>query len=189
MAGSSSTKLETSTGRPTSVDWAPASCSNCRPLPMASLTFDSAHNLYGTASQGGSLPGGAPGNGVVFKLWHASSRNWKETTLHTFSVSDGAVPASVLLLDPSGQLGGTTNLGGLGSNSIACGYTSCGERNESLVFHRFVRDLQPLVDDGKRLPQLLLVNAQWRIRIEGVPANQRVEPLFAEETSQSRHLL
>jgi hypothetical protein len=47
--------------------------------------------------------GGTPGNGVVFKLSHASSRNWKETILHSFSVSDGAVPASGLLLDPVGE--------------------------------------------------------------------------------------
>src|SRR5579864_2408156 len=37
--------------------------------------------------------------------------------------------------------------------------------------HRAIGDLEALVDDGERFPQLLLVDAQRRIGVEGVPAD------------------
>jgi hypothetical protein len=89
--------------------------------PIASLVFDSAHNLYGTASQGGSL-----GAGVVFKLSHSPSKSWQETLLHAFSGPDGAGPASGLLLDSAGTLIGTTTYGGVFNAGNACADTSCG---------------------------------------------------------------
>ena len=93
--------------------------------PLGSLIFDSAHNLYGTASQGGTVKGGTLGAGVVFKLSQTSTKAWQETVLHTFSGPDGADPASGLLLDSAGQLLGTTTSGGM-SNGSACGGISCG---------------------------------------------------------------
>jgi hypothetical protein len=96
-------------------------------VPLGGLIFDAAHNLYGTASDGGSLPGGAPGFGVVFKLSPASGKNWKETVLHTFSSTDGAAPASSLFVNSSGYLIGTTRYGGISNFSNPdCGYASCG---------------------------------------------------------------
>ena len=95
-------------------------------VPLASLTFDSAHNLYGTASQGGTI-GGAAGHGVVFKLSRTSSNSWKETVLHTFSGSDGSVPNSGLLFDSAGNLLGTTASGGISNGgSSGCGSDGCG---------------------------------------------------------------
>lgn len=94
-------------------------------VPVGSLTFDSAHNLYGTAPQGGIVKGGTLGAGVIFKLSQNSTKAWQETVLHTFSGPDGAGPASGLLFDSAGKLLGTTASGGV-SNGSACGGISCG---------------------------------------------------------------
>src|ERR1700676_26514 len=67
--------------------------------------------------------------------------------------------------------------------------TSSETRKRSLVLNRFVRNLEAFVDDGKRLAQLLLVDAQRRIRIESIPAHQRVKPLLAEEAPKRAHFV
>lgn len=79
---------------------------------QADLVEDAAGNLYGTTSQGG-VTGGACGNsgcGIVFKL----DTNNKETVLYSFmgAPADGASPFAGLVLDASGNLYGTTSLGG-----------------------------------------------------------------------------
>lgn len=94
-------------------------------VPVGSLIFDSAHNLYGTAAQGGTLKGGALGDGVIFKLSPTTTKAWQETVLHTFSGSDGAIPSSGLLFDSAGDLLGTTNGGGI-LNGSHCSGISCG---------------------------------------------------------------
>jgi uncharacterized repeat protein (TIGR03803 family) len=71
-------------------------------VPTAALIQDTAGNLYGTTSSGGS------GLGVVFKLDTANN----ETVLHAFSGPDGATPYGGLVLDGSGNLYGTTSAGG-----------------------------------------------------------------------------
>jgi len=86
-------------------------------LPVAGLIADSAGNLYGVTAQGG-LGRCDRGYGVVFKLNTANNL----TVLHTFGFSNGAYPASVLLLDQAGNLYGTTEGGG----SSACGFDGCG---------------------------------------------------------------
>src|ERR1700678_1028682 len=60
--------------------------------------------------------------------------------------------------------------------------------SSALVLHRFVRDIEALVDDGEGFAQLLFIDAEWRVRIESVPAHQRVEALLAEKAAQSGHL-
>src|ERR1700739_456069 len=50
-----------------------------------------------------------------------------------------------------------------------------------------VGDLQALVDNGKRLAQLLLVDAERGVRVEGVPPDQCIKPVFAEEFSEGSH--
>jgi uncharacterized repeat protein (TIGR03803 family) len=78
--------------------------------PQAGLIRDSAGNLYGTASGGGSSAACTNGCGVVFKLDRAGN----ETVLHSFSGSpDGAGPNAGLIRDSAGNLYGTTLGGGV----------------------------------------------------------------------------
>jgi hypothetical protein len=70
--------------------------------PSSGVIFDSAGNLYGTTYYGGSK-----GNCVVFEL-SPVKKGWKETVLYRFSGTDGANPANGLILDPKGNLYGTT---------------------------------------------------------------------------------
>ena len=75
--------------------------------PQGTLVFDSAGNLYGTASGGGT-----GNNGVVFKLTHSGS-GWTESVLHTFTGSpDGSAPIAGVTFDANGNLYGTTDGGG-----------------------------------------------------------------------------
>lgn len=71
-------------------------------LPTAALIEDTAGNLYGTTSSGGS------GFGVVFKLDTAHH----ESVLHAFTGPDGRLPHGSLVLDRFGNLYGTTSFGG-----------------------------------------------------------------------------
>ena len=72
--------------------------------PECNLIFDSAGNLYGTTEEGGAY-----GYGVVFKLTPGGT----ETVLYSFTGgNDGAYPAASLIMDPSGNLYGTTEEGG-----------------------------------------------------------------------------
>jgi uncharacterized repeat protein (TIGR03803 family) len=81
--------------------------------PSSALIFDSAGNLYGTASQGGNLSGcGGVGCGVVLKLAPAANGKWTETVIHVFNEKNGAIPNASLVFDTAGNLYGTTTLGG-----------------------------------------------------------------------------
>lgn len=89
--------------------------------PRGSLIFDGNGNLYGTTQFGGSS-----GNGNVFRLSppNPPGLTWTETTLYSFGAfpGDGTDPVAGLIFDPSGNLYGTTALGG-GSSVCASG---CG---------------------------------------------------------------
>jgi hypothetical protein len=99
-------------------------------FPRAGLIFDSTGNLYGTTTFGGDLSntfcagsGQNLGCGVAFELSPPQSPSgvWTETVVHTFELgaTDGAYPESSLLFDGSGNLYGTTLVGGLVSNGGA----------------------------------------------------------------------
>ncbi len=77
--------------------------------PFGSLIADSARNLYGTTTAGGTFD-----QGTVFKLSPppAGGKAWKETVLFSFSGADGAQPSAGLLADAAGNLYGTTAGGG-----------------------------------------------------------------------------
>src|SRR5690242_13745128 len=78
--------------------------------PQASLIFDSAGNLSGTTGWGG-----AHGYGSVFALTPNGDGSWTESVLHSFNNdgTDGTHPAEVsLIIDSSGTLYGTTEVGG-----------------------------------------------------------------------------
>jgi uncharacterized repeat protein (TIGR03803 family) len=76
--------------------------------PAAGLVADQAGYLYGTATTGGSNPGNM-GDGVIFRL---KASTGEQTVLHTFGGHDGANPSTVLSIDGSGNLYGTTSNGG-----------------------------------------------------------------------------
>jgi uncharacterized repeat protein (TIGR03803 family) len=118
--------------------------------PIAGLLL-SGNTLYGSTSQGGT--GGA---GTVFSLKTDGSQF---TTLHTFSPtnaitgtnSDGASPASVLILSGS-KLYGTTMIGGVSSNGTVFRLNTNG--SDFTVLHNFTAGkgrnplLYPTNDDG-----------------------------------------
>jgi uncharacterized repeat protein (TIGR03803 family) len=91
--------------------------------PQAGLVRDSAGNLYGTSTQGGDLScGNGSGCGVVFKLTPKSGV-WTETVLYKFNGGvDGAEPYTGVLFGKSGNIYGTTALGG----GTGCGGAGCG---------------------------------------------------------------
>jgi uncharacterized repeat protein (TIGR03803 family) len=99
-------------------------------FPMAGLIMDKLGNLYGTTNGGGnpnclgtSTAGFYPGCGVAYKLTPpaASGGSWNLTTLWAFAGPpfDGANPQGGLVVDPSGTLYGTTQLG-TGSAANPC---------------------------------------------------------------------
>jgi uncharacterized repeat protein (TIGR03803 family) len=89
-------------------------------VPYASLTLDSAGNLYGTTSDGG-----VHNCGTVFKLTPNGDRGWKESVLHSFSREggDGVGPYAGVVFDSEGNLYGTTTGGGSRQESCNSG---CG---------------------------------------------------------------
>jgi uncharacterized repeat protein (TIGR03803 family) len=79
----------------------------------AGLTRDSEGKLYGTTSKGG-----ASGYGAVFTL----AANGTETVMYSFTGgADGSVPMAGLILDPEGNLYGTTQNGGASGTGGASG--------------------------------------------------------------------
>ena len=109
--------------------------------PAAALICDTEGNLYGTTEQGGLYDAG-----VVFKLTSGKGGVWTETVLHNFIGvnGDGAYPASNLIFDNSGNLYGTTTVGGIdggGCGGVGCGtafeLTPNGSEWKEHILHRF----------------------------------------------------
>jgi uncharacterized repeat protein (TIGR03803 family) len=79
--------------------------------PEGALAMDSSGNLYGTTVKGGI------GDGTLFKLTsNGPGVPWTETILHTFlgvGSLDGSVPVGRVIVDPAGNIFGTTQTGGL----------------------------------------------------------------------------
>jgi len=88
--------------------------------PFAGVIQDSAGNLYGTTSAGGSSGCGGSGCGTVFML----NKSGSETVLYSFmgTGSDGAAPFAGVIRDAAGNLYGTTTAGG----GSGCGGSGCG---------------------------------------------------------------
>jgi len=85
--------------------------------PGGNLAMDSAGNLYGA-----TIRLGTGGLGNIFKLTR-SDGGWVYTDLYDFTnYRDGANPSGGLILDPNGNLYGTTMSGGGGN----CGQNGCG---------------------------------------------------------------
>lgn len=84
--------------------------------PNGSLILDSVGNIYGTTSVGGfNCPHSSQeGCGTVFELApNGKDGTWREVILHVFEdIPDGRKPFVGLVTDGSGNLYGTTFLGG-----------------------------------------------------------------------------
>ncbi len=140
--------------------------------PEATLVFDEAGNLYGTTT-GGGLTGhcfvnGPDSCGTVFELAPNGSGGWKESVLYAFrgSPNDGSNPGAGLVRDATGNLYGTTVVGGNASNGVdTYGLGTVFELSPEAgggwtetVLHNF-----QLTGDG-RLPQAgLLLDGSGRI--------------------------
>ncbi len=107
--------------------------------PVAGVLRDAKGNLYGTTLWGGTVPANNNfGHGVVFKLDTAR----RETVLHRFKgcnlngPHDGELPLSLLIMDASGALYGTTLEGG---DPFTCQGTAfaVASTGKQTILHRF----------------------------------------------------
>jgi uncharacterized repeat protein (TIGR03803 family) len=94
--------------------------------PQGNLVLDSAGNIYGTTATGGAFTkcNSGQGCGAVFKLAPPASGQgpWTETVLYSFSgKDDGESPQAGVVLDPTGNLYGTTEFGGYQGNPTCQG--------------------------------------------------------------------
>ncbi len=85
---------------------------------------DGAGNLYGVTSRGGAF-----GAGTVFKVDEAG----RETLLHSFTATDGAIPTDVIR-DEEGSFYGTTCRGGSGKAGVVFKIDTTGKLT---VLHNF----------------------------------------------------
>jgi hypothetical protein len=89
------------------------------------LALDDQGRLFGTTALGGGLGCQSNGCGIVYVLTPSAGGVWSEAVLHSFNGNDGAEPLSGVVLDQSGNLYGTTVLGGLvpcpQTNTEGCG--------------------------------------------------------------------
>lgn len=115
--------------------------------PAAALVRDASGNLYGTTTEGGFSNGvGQPGVGAVFMLTPPATKGgpWTESILWRFKtvVGDGYYPDAGLVMDKSGNLYGTTSVGGAYGASSAGGTvfeltppaTSGGDWTEKIIW-------------------------------------------------------
>ncbi len=95
--------------------------------PLGSLIFDSAGNLYGTTSGGGTHQ-----YGTIFIL-RPSAGSWAETVLYSFQGgTDGEFPVAGVTLDNAGNLYGTTEYGGVSNYGTVFELNTSG--NETVLY-------------------------------------------------------
>lgn len=100
-------------------------------IPVAYVIFGNGGDLYGTTSSGGAY-----GYGVVFQLSHAGA-GWSETVLYSFAnAGDGASSSNGLVIDPAGNLYGTTFFGNgaTGSGTVFKLSPSGGNWTEQVIY-------------------------------------------------------
>ena len=94
--------------------------------PVSGVVFDEAGNLYGAAGGGGTGQNCDGPCGIVYELTPSDS-GWAETILHNFQGdTDGAYANSTPVLDPMGNLYGTTAYGGDPNCVPFPEYSGCG---------------------------------------------------------------
>jgi uncharacterized repeat protein (TIGR03803 family) len=97
--------------------------------------MDAAGHLFGTTLQGGH-------DGTVFELSRQPNGRWKETILYDFPNArhNGGAPGAGVVMDPAGNLYGTTTAGG--DATCSCGVVfkmthNPGDTWTYSVLHRF----------------------------------------------------
>ena len=99
-------------------------------VPVGSLVFDAAGNLYGSSQAGGPAKCYTPylGCGTVFKLTRRADGQWTLTNLHYFGDGNhGSFPNGSLIFGAAGNPYGTTQSGGASDSCPAYGYFwGCG---------------------------------------------------------------
>ena len=101
--------------------------------PLGVLIRDTAGNLYGTTTEGGTGKCGTTGCGTAFKLNKAGKLVW----LHSFNGKNGEYPFAGLYRDLAGNLYGTTVEGGdTTCFSLGCGtvFKLNGAGREALLY-------------------------------------------------------
>ena len=103
--------------------------------------MDESGNLYGTTFNGGLYYSGIGTGGAAFKLTppSAGEGSWTESILRSFGKGhDGALPECGLIIDNSGNLYGTTFIGGVHSAgtvfSLTPPHTTRGKWSETMVW-------------------------------------------------------
>jgi len=100
--------------------------------PVGAVVFDSAGNLYGATTEGGSSSCISVAQcGTVYELSPPSSKggSWTETVLYIFkgnTFNDGASPVGGLVMDSAGNLYGSTAYGGTGNCVLLGTLMGCG---------------------------------------------------------------
>jgi len=113
------------------------------------LALDSHGNLYGS-----TYAGGAANAGTAFKLTRQTSGAWTERILHTFQGgADGTRPLAGVILDKSGNVYGTTTLGGSGKYGTVFELTAANGYAKTIL-HNF-----SLTDAAVAYPNGLIFDA------------------------------
>jgi len=100
--------------------------------PAGGVVFDSAGNLYGATTNGGSASCHSIAQcGTVFQLARPAKQGdpWIETVLYVFkgnASNDGTSPAGGVVIDKAGNLYGTTAYGGTGNCVLLGSKLGCG---------------------------------------------------------------
>lgn len=114
--------------------WSFAGPPNDGAIPNGGLAIDSAGNLYGTTLAGGngSCSGSSiSGCGTVFEVTSSGTENVRYNFMN---LADGITPFSGLVLDPAGNLYGTTSEGGRGDAGTVFEVTPSGSKT---ILHNF----------------------------------------------------
>jgi uncharacterized repeat protein (TIGR03803 family) len=135
--GGCGTVFKIDTSNKFSVLYSFCSVTNCTDgvNPQAGLILDSSGNLYGTTSGGG-----ANGGGTVFKL----DTTGVETVLYSFCsvalCADGSTPLASVIQDASGNLYGTTYVGGANGGGVVFKIDSTGQETVLYNFCSVVKN-------------------------------------------------
>jgi len=106
--------------------------------PVAAVVFDKFGNLYGTTVWGGLTD--SEGSGAVFRLMPNSNGKWSETILYSFGATstDGQKPECDLVIDTSGNLYGTTWVGGSNYDGTVFELSPSSSGWTETILHSFV---------------------------------------------------